>query len=138
MSFDIFVQKFRGAKPVSFQRSVFDEIFGQFIVDRQHHFLRLRYPDQGGGAEVYIHDGPELDSMMFNHCGGDMFFRDLYELMKRARAVVHWADLPPNCVIPDEAMMKELPQDFIKAVKTPSVVHNGREIVEAIGRSGEG
>jgi hypothetical protein len=33
--------------------------------------------------------------------------------------------------------MAELPDDFVKAVKGPSIVHNGKGIVEAIGRSGE-
>ena len=74
---------------------------------------------------------------MFNHCGGDMFFQDLYEFIKRAGLALYWADLPPCCAIPNEAMMADLSTEFLKAVHAPSVVRNGKEIAEAIGRSGE-
>jgi hypothetical protein len=135
MSFDIFVQCFQNGKTSAFKRSVFDEIFGPHVI-RRNPVLKIAYAD-GGGAEIYIDDAAEIESIMFNHCGGDAFFEDLYELLKRARGVVYWSDLPPNCAIPDEEVMAELPDDFVKAVKGPSIVHNGKGIVEAIGRSGE-
>ena len=135
MSFDIFVQCFENGEPKAFKRSIFDDIFGPRVVRRKP-VLKIAYPDSGG-ADIYIADADEIESIMFNHCGGDAFFEDRYELLKRARAVVYWSDLPPNCAIPDKEVMAELSDDFIKSVKGPSVVHNGKGIVEAIGRSGE-
>ena len=137
MSFDIFVIKFKDKKVVRFKRSIFEDIFGRYVIRRESRFMRIAYPDDGG-ADIYVQDGEEIGSAMFNHCGGDMFFQDLYDFMERAELALYWADLAPCCAIPNKAMMADLSADFLESVHTPSIVHNGKEITEAIGRSGEG
>jgi hypothetical protein len=135
MSFDIFVIKFSNKEVMMFKRSIFEDIFGPHVIQRDP-VIRIAYPDRSG-AEIYVQDGDEIGSAMFNHCGGDMFFQDLYEFMKRGNLALYWADLPPCCAIPNEAMLADLSEAFLKSVHTPSIVHSGRDIVAAIGRSGE-
>lgn len=140
MSFDIFIIKFKNKEVIPFKRAIFEDIFGRYVVQRGSFvpgFVRIVYPDQGG-ADIYIQDSDEIGSAMFNHCGGTQFFEDLYEFMRRAELALYWFDLPPCCAIPNEAMMADLSADFLETVHTPSVVHNGKEITEAFGRSGEG
>ncbi len=134
MSFDIFLIKFENKEVIKFKRSIFEDIFGPYVAHRESGFMRLVYSDQGG-ADIFIQDGDEIGGAMFNHCGGEAFWQGLYELMARAGVAVFWADLPPCCAIPNEAMLEELSADFLDTVKTPSVVSSGHEIVEAIGRS---
>jgi hypothetical protein len=136
MSFDIFVIKFKNKEALRFKRASFEDIFGHHAIKREQGFMRIVYPDKGG-ADIYVQDGEEIGSVMFNHCGGEMFWQDLYEFMKRAELALYWFDLPPCCAIPSEAMMADLSFEFLESVHTPSVVHNGKEVTEAFGRSGE-
>lgn len=133
MSFDIFVIKFQNKEVTKFKRSIFEGIFGPYVVYRQPRFMRVVYPDRSG-ADIFVQDGDEIGGAMFNHCGGEAFWQGLYELMTRVGAAVYWPDLPPRCVIPNEAMLADLSADFLNTVKMPRVVSSGREIVEEIKR----
>jgi hypothetical protein len=88
MSFDIFVQCFRDGEMAMFKRTVFEEIFGPFVVSREPKFGHVRFLD-GSVADIYLDDGDEQSSLMFNHCGGDAFFDALYQLTDRVKGVIY-------------------------------------------------
>jgi hypothetical protein len=134
MSFDIFVQCFRNKEPATFKRAIFDEIFDSFVVDQRKHFLRVRYPD-GSGSDIYVDDDDNLESIMFNHCGGDAFFEALYLLAKRTKAVIFWPNVDHISVVTDAETLQHLPSKFVDEDGRPEVVSNGEAITDAIRRS---
>lgn len=133
MSFDIFVQCFRNGECATFKGAIFEEIFGCYAVSREHKFMRVRFPD-GSGADCYVDDGDDWDSVMFNHCGGDVFFDSLYRLADRIKGIVYWADLPPCCAVTDAATLSHVPADFLEGCGPAVVAKSGGEIIEAIQR----
>ena len=135
MSFDIFVARFQDAKPTQFKRACFEEVFGKFIVERETHFVRLRYPNQGGGAEVYIDDADDIESVMFNHCGGDEFWEGVYQFAKRIDGVIWWPNIEHISAVASADLLRHLPARFVDQDAHPTVIANGHELVEAIGRS---
>jgi hypothetical protein len=134
MSFDIFVQCFRNGEMATFKRTVFEEIFGPFIVSREPKFARVQFSD-GGGAEIYLDDSDEQSSLMFNHCGGDAFFDALYQLTDRIKGVIHWPGEGPSSVVTDAAVLAHLPADFVEGVGPPALVHDRDGITDAIQAS---
>lgn len=134
MSFDIFVQCFRDGEAVTFKRAIFDEIFDRFAVTREAKFMRVEFPD-GGGADIYVDEGDALDSVMFNHCGGDAFFDALYQLADRVKGIIYWADEAPCSAITDAAVLEHLPEDLVEGVGPPALVRDRDGITDAIERS---
>ena len=164
MSFDIFLQCFRKGAPTAFKREVFEEVFLPFCDDRHEYegdpdFMRVEFPD-GSGSDIYLGslrknresmielgeiseadpfprdrgDPEDLESLMFNHGGGDMFFQAMYELADRTQSVIFWPSEGPSTVVTNESVLKELPEDF-PDIKTARIVRSGADIIEAIETS---
>jgi hypothetical protein len=164
MSFDIFLQCYRKEKPATFRREIFEGLFLQYCPCKKSYasdpkFMQVEYPD-GGGADIYLgnlHDDKalllelgkneeanalpgdlgdprDIAHMMFNHCGGDMFFDAMYKLADQTKSVIFWPNSPSLVVVTDEAVLKELPADF-PGVENPRVVRSGAEIIAAIESS---
>jgi hypothetical protein len=134
MSFDIFVQCFRNGGVATFKRAVVEEIFESFAVGYGRHRTCVRFPD-GSGANIYLADGDELDSIMFNHCGGDAFFDALYQLTDRIKGVIYWPGVGVSSAITDAAVLEHLPADFVEGCGPPAVAHDRDGITDAIRRS---
>lgn len=136
MSFDIFLQSFRDREVATWSRSLVEEIFGRHIVsgDVAESFFRVTFPD-GSGSDIYLGTGRDVDSMMFNHSGGDEFFDALWKLADRVQGLIFWPDIRPVFVITDAATLPHIPADFLAAGAPPSVVKSGAEIVTAIERT---
>lgn len=136
MSFDIFVQCFRNGEVATFKRAIVEEIFGPYAVARQadEGIVRVKYPD-GGGADVYGDNQPELRSISFDHCGGDAFFDALYLLADRIEGVIYWPGVGPSSAITDAAVLEHLPADFIEGCGPPALVRDRDGITDAIQRS---
>jgi len=164
MSFDIFLQCYRKGKPATFKREIFDQIFLPYCNDPSKYasdpkFMQVEYPDDGG-ADIYLgnlHDDralllelgkdQEADALpsdlgdphdighvMFNHCGGDMFFDAMYKLADQTRSVIFWPNAPSLVVATNEAVLTELEPDF-PGIDNPRIVHSGADIVAAIQSS---
>lgn len=69
-----------------------------------------------------------VQNVTFSHCGGNMFFDGLYELAHQTRSVI---SLYSGIAVTDEAVLDEVPEDFVGA-KFPHVVHSGADIIRAI------
>ena len=164
MSFDIFLQCYRKGLPTSFKREVFEDMFLAHCDNRKEYrsdpkFMRVKYPDDSR-ADIYIGTVHEVRSLMlelgnvaeanalssdlgdprdildlmFNHCGGDMFFETMYKLADRTQSVIFWPNVPSLIVVTNEAVLKELEPDF-PGIDNPRIVHSGADIVEAIRNS---
>lgn len=135
MSFDIFLQCFRDGGVAAFERAAFEKIFGPLAVERRNGkgFVRIKFSD--GGAEIYIDDDDELTCIMFNHCGGDIFFDALYRLADAIKGLVYWPGVAPSSVITEAATLRHIPEEFVEGCGPPIVVKNGEEITEAIRNS---
>lgn len=102
MSFDIFLACVRKGEEEPIPREVFDSIFAPH--DTHPHlrasdpgYMVVEYPDGSGGC-IYCggyKDGKDASHMMFNHCGGEAFFNDMYELARRTRSIIFWPDQNP-------------------------------------------
>jgi len=135
MSFNLHLQCFCNQKPAPFDRAVFDEIFGPYIVERSAGFVRIQYPNRGGGADTYVEDTPSLDHMMFSHWGGDMFLDGMYELIKRTKSVIYWPNVERMSAVTDHETLTHLPTWLTDEECHPIVAKNWREITDAIARS---
>jgi hypothetical protein len=133
MSFDIFVARFRDAKPSAFKRASFEKVFGKFIAEQRTDFVRLRYPN--GGAEVYVDDTDDIGSVMFNHCGGDAFWEGVYQFAKEIDGVIWWPNVDHISAIASADILQHLPAMFVDEEAHPTVIANGQELLDAIGRS---
>lgn len=72
---------------------------------------------------------------MFNHCGGEAFFADMYELARRTRSVIFWPDPESIYVYTDETVPAELRgMPFFEEARSV-LVHSGADIIKAIKAS---
>lgn len=127
MSFDIFFQCYRNGEPATFKRSVFNEIFGVDTNPRDPGYDVLEYPDGSGGA-VYLSD-PDIQHMMFNHCGGDIFWAKVCELLYVTKSVIFWPDEKGNnSVIANTDALKHLPSTWVEDFGEVNIAHNGPEL----------
>ena len=153
MSFDIFLQCMRNGNVATFNRSIFEELFGAYVVARRPGFMRVDFnhiPETPSpveesdnvcrivdltkidGGEIYVDDSDEIDGGMFNHCGGDRFWQALYELARRTGSVIYWPAEGPASAVADEAIIGHMPADMIKVVGPVQIVGSGSELAEYI------
>lgn len=126
MSYDIFLQCYRNGEPITFKRSVFNEIFETETDPRDPDFEQPRYSD-GSGGDIYV-DENDIQTIMFNHCGGDIFWTKVYELLDVTQSVIFWPGGGPASVVTSTKVLKHLPDDWTETFGEVHVVHNGREL----------
>ena len=139
MSFDIFLVCFRNGDAAPFKREVFEAIFLPHCDNVRAYksdpsFMRVEYRD-GSGGDIYCGDERDIDNIMFNHCGGESFFNDMFDLADRTLSIIFWPDATPVYVYTNAAVLKELPKDFIEKGDRSRLVRSGFDIVEAIRSS---
>ncbi|HWE73852.1 MAG TPA: hypothetical protein VG328_11880 [Stellaceae bacterium] len=71
--------------------------------------------------------------MMFNHCGGESFWADLYELADRSKSIIFWPSEEMTYVYTDEAVVKNVPEGAFDG--GGRLVKNGFDIVAEIEKS---
>lgn len=133
MSFSIFLQCFRDREPATFERAVFEEIFGQGAVDARFPLTDVNYSD-GSGGEIHGGEDDHIQHMMFSHCGGDRFFDALQELLARTKSVVFWLGTGRQIAVADRAVIDHLPSGF-DDMGPAYIVSSGRELQTAIAES---
>jgi hypothetical protein len=135
VSFDIYLLCVRNGEPATFKRSVVTEIFGPHAYGDPD-FSNVTFPD-GSGSCIYVARDDDIESMGFNHCGGNDFFQALYELGDRTKSIIFWPDTRPSFAVTDEATLAHLPLDFEQDFGPGQIVRNGRELQEYIFRKRE-
>lgn len=97
-------------------------------------YLTVEYPD-GSGGSIYCSHYEDEGHIMFNHCGGDAFFNDMYELARRTRSIIFWPDAEPFYLYTDESVRAEVKGiDYFEEGRS-RLVRSGFEIGEAIRTS---
>jgi hypothetical protein len=142
MSFDIFLQCFRNGEPEPIPREVFDAIFApqdahSHLREKDPGYIVVGYPDGSGGA-VYCggnKDGKDTSNMMFNHCGGEAFFNDMYELARRTRSIIFWPSENPIYLYTDPSVPAELKgMEYFEEARSV-LIRCGADIDKAIASS---
>ncbi|HKT18526.1 MAG TPA: hypothetical protein VJR47_10820 [Stellaceae bacterium] len=127
MSFDIFLQCYRNGEAASFKRAVFDEIFETQNDRIERDFVQPRYSD-GSGGDIYV-DENDVQCIMFNHCGGDIFWAKVCELLYVTKSVIFWPDdKGHNSVIANTDALKHLPSTWVEDFGEVNIAHNGPEL----------
>jgi hypothetical protein len=72
-----------------------------------------------------------IQSVTFDHAGGDALFEDIYKLADSTNSVISWPDMGSPVVVPNDRTLKEAPQD-LPGMKLARVVRSGSDIVKAI------
>lgn len=135
MSFDIHLQCYRNSDFATFKRALVEEIFGRDAVDLCLPLTNVDYPD-GSGAQIFGADKEEdIRSLMFNHCGGPIFYDRLYELAYRTRSCILWPSGDPQSAVTDEDTIADSPGLWEAPLGPALVVHSGRELAEGIQRA---
>jgi hypothetical protein len=133
MSFSIFLQCFRDREPATFERAVFEEIFGRDAVNAKYPLTDVTYLDKSGG-EIHGGEDDHIQHMMFSHCGGDRFFDALQELAARTMSVLFWPATGRQIAVSDSAVIAHLPSGF-DDMGPAFIVSSGRELQTAIAES---
>jgi hypothetical protein len=133
MSFDVYVQRFHAGSRTAFSRRHFDRIFSAHVVARDavNRCITLGYPD-GGGGDVYIDGGEEIDGFTVNRPDGVQLFDDLFQLMGDVGAILYWPDTAPCLVVAEPTIVTDLPSDMLAAIGPAITVCSGSEIMAAI------
>jgi hypothetical protein len=130
MSFDIFLVCVKNGEAAAFTRSLFEDIFSRGAINPRLPFTNVVYGD--GGAQIFGADEDEdIQSLSFNHCGGDTFFAALYELADRSGSVVFWPGEERVLAVMSQAMIAHIPADMDE-LGPAHVVANGRELQNRI------
>src|SRR5690242_14673217 len=124
MSFDIHLQCYRNGDFATFKRALVEEIFGRDAVDLRLPLTDVDYPDGSGGQIFGADDEDDIRSLMFNHCGGPIFYDRVYELAHRTRSVLFWPWGKPICAIPEGTMTSDLDPAFREEPIGPPIVVN--------------
>jgi hypothetical protein len=136
MSMSLHLVCIEGEGQFTFSRAIAREILSRGAVSPEDVLeYRVDYPDGGGGAEVYCEDGVELNEISFNRFGGETFFDRVWELADRIGAVIFWPAPGPSNAVTRTEVIERLPSYFREEENIPVVVHNGRELYNAIEES---
>ena len=136
MSFDIHLQCYRNGESATFKRALVEEVFGRDAIDLRLPLTDVRYPDGSGGQIFGADEEDDINSLMFNHCGGATFYDRLYELAHRTRSVLLWPFGKPLCAVTGENTIEDLNPAFLQEPLGPPIfVTSGRELAEGIRHS---
>jgi hypothetical protein len=133
MSFDIFLNSFENGKPSSFGLSVLKDAFGP-DAEFDNDASRVRFPD-GSGGDIYGADEPQIDSLMFNHCGGDPFFKGMLTLANMTNGLIFWPSVPLTAVAPSETALAHIDPEFLIAFEQVKIARTIEELGEYIRNS---
>ena len=135
MSFDIHLQCYRNGESATFKRALVEEIFGRDAVDLRLPLWNVGYSD-GSGGQIFGADKEEdISSLMFNHCGGPIFYDRLYELAHRTRSCILWPFGDPQSAVTDVKTIADSPGLWESPLGPAIVVNSGRELAEGIQRA---
>lgn len=124
----LYIQTLANGEPVALDGIAMEEIFGRHARQRSDGCWLV---DLGGreGGELCYEAGD--DCATFTHYGGRRLINLIFEFLPRTGAVAYWPDDAPCGAITDAAVLAELPQDMIEAIR-PVIVSSSRELEKAI------
>lgn len=130
MSFEIYVQRDGADGPISFKRSIVEEVLGSHAIVRDGKLLGVKFSDQDFGDI----DGAEEEDVK-NLCfdgGGDKFMQAIWEVAERTKSYIFWIDEPPNLAVTSEEALSLVPEGIIESIGPAKIVRSGRELSDYI------
>lgn len=127
---ELFLTRVLDGKVIRFEREVVEEIMGRDAVDPSSPLVDIEYAD--GGCELIGGDDDSIETLMFDHFGGETFFSRLWELANRTGAFLWWAGNGDGYAVTNRDVLEHLPPDIINSPKLPFVVRDGAALEEAI------
>jgi len=129
MSFDIWLCRWREGVEAPFDRAEFEAVFGPRIILRTPRFVRARF--DVGEADIYVGEGPRIQTMMLNHVGPGAF-DSIFGLMERTGSALFWASRPPCLAVTDAAIIPHLHPGMVPSIGPAHVVRSGQELIAII------
>ncbi len=133
MSFDIFLMCFHDGEHVPLERPLVAKILNQHAIDPDPTLYNVTYADDGG-AFIYGAEDDDVQSLMFNHCGGAIFFATLFELARQTESVIVWPASEPSITVTSATTLAHFPKDFEDGIGPAVVVNSGQELEDYIFR----
>ncbi len=130
MSFDVFLMCVRDGEEATFKREVLEEVMGRGAINPDYPLSNVYYAD--GMSVIYGGDDEDIDSLMFNHFGGDTFFDRLWELADRTGSFLTWPDGECSLAVTCPEMIDQIYPSVIESVGPPIIVRSGKELENAI------
>lgn len=124
MSFDVFLQSFRGGEAAEAPADVVRGLIDPFVVKADASFVRIQTSD--GEADVHGYDDPST-GLMVNHASGNKVWDLLADLAHSAGLVV--MPVGASVCVASEAMVDELPDELRHDVV---VVQSGADLLAVI------
>jgi|SRR5579883_1121054 len=112
MSLDLFLFCFRNGELVPFRRSIVVGAWAPFIKgDDDSTEWELTFPD-GGRAEIYLDEGPEINHFMISRPGASSaFWEGLFLIMEETGSILLNTGDGPSSFITDEIFLRHYPQE---------------------------
>ncbi|HTW34409.1 MAG TPA: hypothetical protein VMD53_07320 [Rhizomicrobium sp.] len=133
MAFDIHLACLNNGETNTFKRALAQEILGRDSLDEEGALYYVVYKD-GGSSCVYCSENEDLQSMMFNHSGGDVFFERLWELADRTGSMIFWPGYDVTTAVTRPEMLEHVPH-HPETDPWAFVVRSGRELVKAMSQT---
>ena len=131
MSFDVDVQLVDKYFDQGFPRSVVEEAFRSYMHPIDAGLYRLTYPE-GGSSDLYLEQTPVINGFGVMAAGGNTLYDGIYKIMSNVpHLYMYWGG---GSVVTDPATIPLMPDGLIKEFGSPTVVHSGQEIIDAIER----
>lgn len=122
-----------------FPTALLEEVFAPVIEAREPGHWVVK----NSAAEMWVSDDkPRTNGFMVTRPPGDPahpFWKAVLEIMQKTPTVFYWveAELKPQMVVANPAVIPTLPPDMVKALGTPAIVTKPEDIQEHIEASFE-
>jgi hypothetical protein len=140
MSFEVFLQTFKGGDNATFERAIAERLFAPYVHEVLSEQWDVRLPDGSPSlGQIFVDQEPLIDSLHVLRPPGDIGFWDaMYQLMKETGALLYWPG-EPLCAVTDAAVLEELPAGFVEEVVERDgpipIVTSGQELWDVIRTS---
>ena len=131
MSFDIFLVCMRNGEPATFKRTLAEEVMNRGAIDPDLPLLNITYADGGGGV-AYIDEDEDIDSVSFDHFGGDTFYNRLWDLMDRTGSFLFWPAVGRKLAVTRPEIVSHIDEDTVEDLGPAFIVRSGKELEDAI------
>ena len=138
MSFEVYVQCFKGGAPSGIARERVRSAFGQVVTQSEPWLWSVRYDDTNG-CDIAV-SAPDDDDSLVHHlcvsrpCSDRRLFDSLAAVLKLGAVVLYFPG-GPSPLVADEAVVADLPPDMVESLGTPVCVGSGDEIIRHIDQS---
>ena len=128
MSFDLDLVCLKDGLPDTFSSKIVHQALDRFVSFQDGSHRKLSFPD--GGGEMFTDYGEETDGVSISSASGHQIYDALYEILRQTHSVLIWSF--GGCVVADESVIADCPEELIESLGQPIVVHSGAEIVAAV------